>query len=406
MSKKKNRKRPNSKKSKSALKVYFLTTSNSGTAFWRMHQFKEAMNRLGLASAVIPWYNFDNQYAQEWQWHVHDDPRVYARTGVINSMVREADVVVVQYLHTFEALALVEALKACHPDKVFLTEIDDNILETPTYNEAHDQYSPSSKYRDVVVEQMKALDGIVVSTPYLAKLYKEFNKHVYVVPNAVDFGAWKNLAVPAHPGEVRIGWAGALNHYEDLSTIEAPLKEYLAKNKGVSFHLLFGGDDRFKDQSKIVWHKRWTKINKYQRTLAGLGFDIGIAPLVDNGFNRAKSNLRKLEYGALGIPVLASNVGHFKETVKHGKDGFLFNDPKEFVEHLDRLVKDEKLRKLMGRYNHLDVKTRFNLDVVAAHYVDVLKEAKARGQTTTVDVSEAGTAQRRSQWIVGQPALS
>lgn len=40
-------------------------------------------------------------------------------------------------------------------------------------------------------------------------------------------------------------------------------------------------------------------------------FDIGIAPLADTPFNRARSNVKLKEYAALGIPWLASPVGPY-----------------------------------------------------------------------------------------------
>src|SRR5437899_12979401 len=53
---------------------------------------------------------------------------------------------------------------------------------------------------------------------------------------------------------------------------------------------------------------------------------IGIAPLEKNAFNDAKSELKWLEYTALGIPTVASDFGPYKRAIGSGKDGFLTND--------------------------------------------------------------------------------
>ena len=42
------------------------------------------------------------------------------------------------------------------------------------------------------------------------------------------------------------------------------------------------------------------------QTLASLSGDIGICPLVDDEFNRNKSQIKAIEYGLLGLPVVAS----------------------------------------------------------------------------------------------------
>jgi len=49
-------------------------------------------------------------------------------------------------------------------------------------------------------------------------------------------------------------------------------------------------------------------IEKYPSRLAGLNLDLALAPLEDNFFNACKSNLRLLEYGACGFPVICSDI--------------------------------------------------------------------------------------------------
>jgi glycosyltransferase involved in cell wall biosynthesis len=81
---------------------------------------------------------------------------------------------------------------------------------------------------------------------------------------------------------------------------------------------------------------RGVPINRYAAFAASFGFDIGIAPLVDCNFNRSKSNLRWLEYSALKIPTVATDISHFRQTVRNGEDGFLIknNDLDEWVTRL------------------------------------------------------------------------
>ncbi len=384
----------------SKLSVLFINTSNAGTAFYRMWQFRENMlhNKL-VKMAAMPWFHYKNNTAQPWQW---DNPHDYGSQAcqVFKSIAQQVDVVVVQYLHTFEALTLIECLKQGLRDigknVPFLTEIDDYIHETPVDFECYENYKPGNKYRMVVEEQIKNLDGVIVSTPFLKEVYSELNPHVYLVPNAIDFKAWDKLPKFHAKNETRIGWSGGGNHREDLLTIEKPIKKYLEDSKNVSLHMVHGITEEFKDQSKIVWHKHFVWMNKYAKRMSKLGFDIGLCPLQPNDFKKAKSNLRRLEYAALGIPVLAQRWGHLADTIEEGKDGFLYETEEEFVKGLDVLVKNKELRLDMGRHNYLTAKRDFNIDTVTKHYVEVLKEVVARGQTTQIDMSE------KKQWT-GQP---
>ena len=49
-------------------------------------------------------------------------------------------------------------------------------------------------------------------------------------------------------------------------------------------------------------------IEQYPAKLASLNLDLALAPLEDNLFNHCKSNLRLLEYGACGFPVVCSDL--------------------------------------------------------------------------------------------------
>ena len=53
-------------------------------------------------------------------------------------------------------------------------------------------------------------------------------------------------------------------------------------------------------------------IERYPAKLASLNLDLALAPLEDNLFNRCKSNLRLLEYGICGFPVICSDIQPYR----------------------------------------------------------------------------------------------
>jgi hypothetical protein len=53
---------------------------------------------------------------------------------------------------------------------------------------------------------------------------------------------------------------------------------------------------------------------EYPAKLAALNLDIAVAPLEQIRFNQAKSNLRLLEYGVLGLPVLCSDIDPYRNS--------------------------------------------------------------------------------------------
>ena len=83
--------------------------------------------------------------------------------------------------------------------------------------------------------------------------------------------------------------------------------------------------------------------DKYYKKLQKIDFDIGVAPLIDNEFNRCKSNLRWLEWSALGVPTVASRVVPF-QCIRPNIDGYLAKNEKEWYTNLRALIEIPKLR--------------------------------------------------------------
>ena len=91
--------------------------------------------------------------------------------------------------------------------------------------------------------------------------------------------------------------------------------------------------------------------------------DVAIAPLEDNAFNDSKSDIKVAECSRYKIPLVASNVGCYNETIINGETGYLLDPdaPKsEWVKILTKLCKDKKHRMELGQNLHDRTKDLFN----------------------------------------------
>ena len=80
------------------------------------------------------------------------------------------------------------------------------------------------------------------------------------------------------------------------------------------------------------------------------GWDIGMAPLADTAFNRCKSAIKTLDYAALGLAVVASDVPAYRGSLADGPGGMLAaNQPDAWYAALSRLVRDSELRRGLAR---------------------------------------------------------
>jgi glycosyltransferase involved in cell wall biosynthesis len=79
-------------------------------------------------------------------------------------------------------------------------------------------------------------------------------------------------------------------------------------------------------------------------------FDIGIAPLTDTEFNRAKSAYKMKQYLSCGVPVLASPVGENNTFMQDGVQGFICNEAGDFLKYIIHIhnMKEEEYTAMCG----------------------------------------------------------
>ena len=366
-------------------KILFIPTCNAGVSYWRMWNFANGIHRNGYGATDILWYDKKQVDLAPWEIELqaaYDADSYVPQYKITNEMwqrLRQADAVVFGMVHTQSAIDLIESVldirRAGHLRYVpVLMEMDDNILSVPTQNPAYAAYAPGSEIRRITERQMRISDGIIVSTPYLRDVFRDYNENVYVVPNSVDFKMWGKLKNKPKPG-IRIGWSGGSAHAEDLATIEEVIPRILDAHKDAKFVFVHGiapfmFDLEKKYPGRVELHKEWTFIDKYPAKIASLDFDITMAPLIDSAFNRGKSNLRWLEAAALGIPCVASNVGHFAETIENNVDGLLCDSEDDWFKNLSRLITDKRLRQGIGMRARATAEYAFNIDKTSQTYVD------------------------------------
>ena len=94
----------------------------------------------------------------------------------------------------------------------------------------------------------------------------------------------------------------------------------------------------------------------YPAKLASLDLDIAIAPLENNPFNACKSNLRLLEYGAMGWPVVCSDVYPYRRTMNPPVLA-VPNDDQAWITALRNLINDPGLRQAQAKRARLAAAT-------------------------------------------------
>ena len=181
-------------------------------------------------------------------------------------------------------------------------ELDDYYLNIPRKN-AHRDNAPKDIMR-ALRRGLACADRFVVSTEPLAEALSGFHSSIHVVKNRLATQWWGALPISSRrtSRKPRVGWAGGAGHTGDLELICDVVKALCDEVDWVFFGMC---PDRLRPFVK-EFHPG-VRIDLYPAALARLDLDLAVAPLEDNLFNACKSNLRLLEYGICGIPVVCSD---------------------------------------------------------------------------------------------------
>ena len=140
---------------------------------------------------------------------------------------------------------------------------------------------------------------------------------------------------------MRIGWAGAPQHAGDLAFLEPVMR---ATSDLADWVFLGMCPEQLRPLAAEV--SRMAPFEQYPAALAGAGLDLAIAPLADHAFNRCKSHLKVLEYGILGLPVIAADL----EPYRHAPAQLVpCDDPQAWIAEIRRFLGDPGLRAERGQ---------------------------------------------------------
>lgn len=197
--------------------------------------------------------------------------------------------------------------KARSCGQVVVSDIDDHFWALPGKNPAWSDMDSSwnpDHYRAV----LSASSHITVTTDFLAEFLGDLGTPVSVIPNMVDLDEWTRQ--PVRELET-IGWCGHLGwRSNDLETVRSAVRYFLRDHPDVRF--VHGGHDPAAghiaetlnipksrvDVRSACPIKKWPKIWH--------GIDLTICPLNTIDFNRAKSDIKRLEAAAAGVSAVCT----------------------------------------------------------------------------------------------------
>ncbi len=285
----------------------------------------------------------------------------------------QVDIAVVQRLGTRDNLGAIQLIHSM--GKKVIYDLDDNLWNLPVWNPAYS--SRFKQIRDLFDTCIRECDYVVASTNALEAAIKRNVKvrvPIKVINNAVDFDLFYPL--PEVERElVTVGWGGSPTHDKDIADVYALIPGLLSKNPKMRFETVNAEIDKEFAEHPRVRPRLPVPIAEYPSRLASWRWDIFLAPLVDNSFNKSKSNIKMLEAAALKVPILVSPVAPYLDLCKLDKDldFLLCRNLRQWEDKIAFLVNNAAARKSYGSKLHDVARKHFDVSNMAKKWIDIFE---------------------------------
>ena len=232
-------------------------------------------------------------------------------------------------------------------------EIDDIVFreDIPDYNACKGAFD-NPEIRRTIEEIIDLCDEMTVTCDYMRDYYKSKTKisHVTVVPNYIP-RFWfdghyhedelsKNYEL--HKKRPKVLYIGSGTHFDNRNSVNQKddfyhVTDFIKKTVDKYEWIFMGGCPPplipYHVDGKIKVYP-WTQLLHLGNAIHAVGANLTYAPLIDNNFNKSKSNIKLLESGSIGLPCIAQDMCTYKEAELKFKTG------EELLDQIDHVMKD------------------------------------------------------------------
>lgn len=249
-------------------------------------------------------------------------------------------------------------LKSIQPEMGFklIYEVDDVVFreEIPDYNASKFGFDDDN-IRQNCIEMINMVDEVTVTCKFMRDLYieKTGKKEITAIPNFMPYWwighqyDYRKICdnFDKYKRKPRIVYAGSGAHFD--------MKNAVGQKDDFEHVLKFIIDNRHKYQfifigayppplqpyvvSREIEFHPWKNLLEYPTFLASLNAQLFIAPLQDNNFNKAKSDIKFIEAAQLGIPCLCQDL----VTYSSAPDFLRFTTSEDLEDKIQKLLKNK-----------------------------------------------------------------
>lgn len=249
--------------------------------------------------------------------------------------------------------------------KKIILDIDDAIFcnDIEDISNKRNKILYQLKYGKRFNTSIKVADYIYCGNSYIMEYCNKYNDNTIYMPTVIDT---ENISVDDKIEFVKkyftIAWIGNPGNSKYLEGILEYINESAQRNNTKICLLLIGSRKLKEDLYQNIEFKyyEWNENTEYSLLKKA---DIGIMPLKDSNWAKGKCALKLLQYMAIGLPVIASDVGENKNVVKEGKNGFLVKEEEDWIKYIDFYIKNQEKISEMEEFCKEYVKHNYSVNV-------------------------------------------
>jgi glycosyltransferase involved in cell wall biosynthesis len=329
----------------------------------------------------------------------------------VKEFVREYDwVVFTRMIHPMAGVTpLIAAIIKDGGGKILL-DLDD-YWELPPNHVIYKEYMASGM-RENILESIALSDAVTVTTGLLANMVRNLGlvsgKSVHVLPNAINTNLPQFTSVPPSSGVVRFGYLGSITHEHDVELMRYSFvklwgdKSLTGVGTGSSFQISLCGysvydgvkeGQPYPNMEKVMTggrvaipsldeNFRFGENSPYQRVkynydlntyaLAYNLFDVSLAPLENNLFNRCKSELKMIEAGVMGKAIIVSNIYPYTNLITKKNCIAVSENKMGWYDGMKKLIKNPSLGEDLAGQLSEDVKEKYCIEKVNEKRLEIL----------------------------------
>ena len=215
---------------------------------------------------------------------------------------------------------------------------------------------------------MRFSNTVIIGNRYLSsRAQLSGANQIEIIQSVVDLNKYKVVKSNCNK-QLVVGWIGSPSTGKYLLEIESIYK-LLASEFDVRFVAVGCNKETVKELpiEVLPWSEE-TEVQLIQ------SFDVGIMPLTNSLWEKGKCGYKLIQYMACELPVVASPIGVNKQIIENGKNGFLAQEPDEWVGALRQLLNDESLRRFMGENGRKLVEEEYSLQVQSKKFEKIIYE--------------------------------